>query len=340
MEAMKMTYREAGTVMLPNLRLPESQARRSGNTACAQGVSMAHRRGTYTTLLTREPSAETSRGSTGQHGIEVRLMTGQMAASEGERTDESRESDTLDAGDEQHQSVGGGNRAASADRGVSGQETDQITEQKNEPAQNTRPFLHRIMTFTSALSCISGRKTSVRLPQWTVRVELFDGTLIPLELETRAFLRPFADNPLNDRLRIGYVPQPVVSPPKPSSGRRRKHRLEEPIGRISTAELGGIMPDGMTFWKTAVSDPTWADGVNMNLVQGRIVANRRILTELCGDGMRPPFSEREEPREMPNDYMAKPDAIRQAARHSLEVYRPIQPTCGVRSRRQGFLWEC
>ncbi len=64
------------------------------------------------------------------------------------------------------------------------------------------------------------------------RVELFDGTLIPLELETGAFLRRLRENPLNDRLRIGYVPQPVVTPPKPSSGRRRKHHPEEPTAFI------------------------------------------------------------------------------------------------------------
>ena len=64
------------------------------------------------------------------------------------------------------------------------------------------------------------------------RVELFDGTLIPLELETGAFLRRLRENPLNDRLRIGYVPQPVVTPPKPSSGRSRKHRSEEPTAFI------------------------------------------------------------------------------------------------------------
>ncbi len=75
-------------------------------------------------------------------------------------------------------------------------------------------------------------------------------------------------------------------------------------------------------------------------VQGRIVANRRILTELCGDGMRPPFWEREEPREMPNDLWQNrmPSGRRRGIRWRSTA--PIQPTCGVRSRRQGFLWEC
>ena len=51
--------------------------------------------------------------------------------------------------------------------------------------------------------------------------------------------------------------------------------------------------------------------------------------------MRPAILEREEPREMPNDYMAKPDAIRQAARHSLEVYRsnPTYLWCAEQAAR-------
>lgn len=167
------------------------------------------------------------------------------------------------------------------------------------------------------------------------RVELFDGTLIPLELETGAFLRRLRENPLNDRLRVGYVPQPVVTPPKPSSGRRRKHRPEEPTVESLTAELERDYARWDDLLENGGSDPTWADGINMNLVQGRIVANRRILTELCGDGMRPAILEREEPREMPNDYMAKPDAIRQAARHSLEVYRsnPTYLWCAEQAAR-------
>ena len=43
------------------------------------------------------------------------------------------------------------------------------------------------------------------------------------------------------------------------------------------------------------SDPTWSDGVNMNLVQGRIVARRRELLQMCGDGEKPTILNREEP---------------------------------------------
>ena len=88
------------------------------------------------------------------------------------------------------------------------------------------------------------------------RVELFDGTLIPLELETGAFLRRLRDNPLNDKLRIGYVPQPVITPPKPSSGRSRKHRPEEPTVESLTAELERDYTRWDDLLENGGSDPT------------------------------------------------------------------------------------
>ena len=139
----------------------------------------------------------------------------------------SGEPNTLDAGDEQYQSVGGGNRAASADRGVSGQTPDQITEQKNEPAQSESAFSVPDYDLHLGTVVYIGKNECEITAMDGTRVELFDGTLIPLELETGTFLHRLRDNPLNDGLRIGYVPQPVVTPPKPSSGRSRKRRPEE-----------------------------------------------------------------------------------------------------------------
>ncbi len=197
------------------------------------GVSDGAPEGDLYDLIDREPSGGTPFGdrpdSTGSGAADDRA-DGKGAW--GERADESRESDTLDAGDEQHQSVGGGNRAASADRGVSGQATDQITEQKNEPAQNESAFSVPDYDLHLGTVVYIGKNECEITAMDGARVELFDGTLIPLELETGAFLRRLRDNPLNDRLRIGYVPQPVVSPPKPSSGRSRKRRSEEPTAFI------------------------------------------------------------------------------------------------------------
>ena len=84
METMKMTYREAGTVMLPNLRLPESQAPEIGKYGMERrAYLMAHRRGTYTTLLTENRLAEHLSGIDRTARDQVRLMTGQMAKERG-----------------------------------------------------------------------------------------------------------------------------------------------------------------------------------------------------------------------------------------------------------------
>lgn len=199
----------------------------------AQGVSDGAPEGDLYDLIDREPSGGTPLwnrpDSTGSGAADDRA---DGEGPWGERTDESGESDALDAGDEQHQSVGGGNRAASTDRGVSGQETDQITEQKNEPAQSESAFSVPDYDLHLGTVVYIGKNECEITAMDGARVELFDGTLIPLELETGAFLRRLRDNPLNDRLWIGYVPQPVITPPKPSSGRRRKHRPEEPTAFI------------------------------------------------------------------------------------------------------------
>ena len=84
MEAMEMTYREAGTVMLPNLRLPESQAPEIGKYGMARrAYLMAHRRGTYTTLLTENRLAEHLSEIDRTARDQVRLMTAQMAKDRG-----------------------------------------------------------------------------------------------------------------------------------------------------------------------------------------------------------------------------------------------------------------
>ena len=251
------------------------------------GVSDGAPEGDLYDLIDREPSGGTPLGdrpdSTGSGAADDRA---DGEGPWGERTDESRASDALDTGDEQHQSVGGGNHSASVDRGVSGQETDQITERKNEPAQSESAFSVPDYDLHLGTVVYIGKNECEITAMDGARVELFDGTLIPLELETGAFLRRLRENPLNDRLRIGYVPQPVITPPKPSSGRSRKRRSEEPTVESLTAELERDYARWDDLLENGGSDPTWADGVNMNLVQGRIVANRRILTELCGNASR------------------------------------------------------
>ena len=158
------------------------------------------------------------------------------------------------------------------------------------------------------------------------KVELFDDTLFPLEMDYDTFIRRVRENPLNNHLRKGVtepvteMPQPVV-PVKPKAQHSRKRSSVEPTIESVTADLEGDYARWDELLTNGGSDPTWSDGVNMNLVQGRIVANRRRLLEMCGDSEKPAILNCEEPPRMSDDYMARADEIREAAKKSLEIYQ-------------------
>ena len=108
------------------------------------------------------------------------------------------------------------------------------------------------------------------------KVELFDDTLFPLEMDYDTFIRRVRENPLNNHLRKGVtepvteMPQPVV-PVKPKAQHSRKRSSVEPTIESVTADLEGDYARWDELLTNGGSDPTWSDGVNMNLVQGRIV---------------------------------------------------------------------
>lgn len=172
------------------------------------------------------------------------------------------------------------------------------------------------------------------------KVELFNGTLIPLELDYETFMRRVRDNPLNNHLRKDSTEQ-AVEIPKPSFTTEtkpkqiRKRKTNEPTIESITADLEAEYARWDELLTNGGSDPTWSDGVNMNLVQGRIVARRRELLQMCGDGEKPAILNREEPPRMSSDYMARADEIRAAAKKSLEVYKadPTYQWCKVQFER-------
>lgn len=69
------------------------------------------------------------------------------------------------------------------------------------------------------------------------------------------------------------------------------------------------------------SDPSWADGVNMNLVRNHILHGKREIEENIGGLAYPEIYYRETPPEVDSSYMARADEIRQNARKSLEAYK-------------------
>lgn len=69
------------------------------------------------------------------------------------------------------------------------------------------------------------------------------------------------------------------------------------------------------------SDPSWSDGVNLNLVANHIDYYKKKIEEEYPDGGYPEIYYRPTPEKVDGDYMAKPDEIRAAARKSLKTYK-------------------
>lgn len=67
------------------------------------------------------------------------------------------------------------------------------------------------------------------------------------------------------------------------------------------------------------SDPFWADGVNMNLVRNHIMYYKQQLSEEATLFLLPKAYYREVPPEVGNNYMARPDEIRQNAARSMQI---------------------
>lgn len=68
------------------------------------------------------------------------------------------------------------------------------------------------------------------------------------------------------------------------------------------------------------SDPSWSDGVNLNLVRSQIIYGKQKLAE-CGASLfgLPDVYYRETPPEVDPNYMARPDEIRENARKAMEI---------------------
>lgn len=68
------------------------------------------------------------------------------------------------------------------------------------------------------------------------------------------------------------------------------------------------------------SDPSWADGVNLNLVRSQIIYDRQRLAEHESSLFSlPEVYYRKIPHEVDNHYMARPDDIRENARKAMEI---------------------
>lgn len=75
------------------------------------------------------------------------------------------------------------------------------------------------------------------------------------------------------------------------------------------------------LYENGGSDPTWPDGVNLNLVRNHIIYFKGQIEETCPLYMADELYLRELPPEVDPNYMANPDKIRKQARRSLQAYQ-------------------
>ncbi|MBQ9750792.1 MAG: hypothetical protein IJV87_09490, partial [Clostridia bacterium] len=132
---------------------------------------------------------------------------------------------------------------------------------------------------------------------------------------------------LNDGLLKEPRPAPKVEfkeeKPKPGTPPKqtRKGKKNEP----SVDALVAKMEESYARWnqiKTEGSgDPFWEDGVNMNLVRNHIISYRRQILELVGEDNLPDIFDREIPPEVPQNFVANADLIREAAKVALAIYQ-------------------
>jgi len=89
-------------------------------------------------------------------------------------------------------------------------------------------------------------------------------------------------------------------------------------------DYAAVLEDDYALWDELFTqggyDPSWADGMNLNLVRNQIIYDKEQLAKQENSlfGL-PDVYYRETPPEVDNDYMARPDEIRENARKAMEI---------------------
>ena len=86
-----------------------------------------------------------------------------------------------------------------------------------------------------------------------------------------------------------------------------------------SAELENLYERWDNLYENGGSDPFWSDGVNANLLRNQLIYCKRKIEEQNSLFLLPDCFYREIPPELPNDFMARPDEIRENARKAMEI---------------------
>lgn len=74
------------------------------------------------------------------------------------------------------------------------------------------------------------------------------------------------------------------------------------------------------LYKHGGSDPSWSDGVNLNLIRNHIIIDKKRIEENLKIEEYPSDYYKETPMEVDDDYMVNPDEIRKNAKQALESW--------------------
>ena len=94
-----------------------------------------------------------------------------------------------------------------------------------------------------------------------------------------------------------------------------KRTQEDPL-----AEMEKAYAHWQALYDHGGSDPAWPDGINLNLVRNHIIYYKRQIEEACPLYTSHELYQRKLPPEVDQDYMARPDEIREHAQQSLRTY--------------------
>lgn len=96
-----------------------------------------------------------------------------------------------------------------------------------------------------------------------------------------------------------------------------------------TKELAGSFRRWDNLFQNGGSDPHWPDGMGLNMIRGHIMSYKKDIEKIVSEinsemslfgPEYPDIYYRETPSEVPGDYMAKADEIRQRATEQLALY--------------------
>lgn len=74
------------------------------------------------------------------------------------------------------------------------------------------------------------------------------------------------------------------------------------------------------IYQNGCHDPSWSDGVNLNLIRNHILYYKKAIEESMKDNALPDIYYRETPPEVDNSYIAREEEIRQNAKQTLAAF--------------------